>query len=582
MDFTQNPKYNFFSKLAGVLFVIVPLFIYYWFVNRFVLNIPSADEYVFALKWFLEYYDSHFTDIFHFLFKQAGEYRIFSYCATVLSSFLVFGEINFRYMTLLSNLSIIGLLYVLFKLARLDKNQIIYFAPVSLFILIPQYMISNWTLVVMGFIFQHLLVIASLYLLNKQGIKSMFFAILLAFVATFSFGNGMFVYLCGFIILFINPQKNWKDRLIWLSSMIVNILLFFSGYEAAESSDFISEFLGNPMEFMQFFVVFFGNVISPVFKRDIIILTISGMAVLLYFCYLLFFKWKSLKKYPVTIAVLFFILISAAAVTLSRISWGIIIGATVHRYLIVVFLFLAVLYIASIQVFKSFGKKSLMFVMIGSLVLYGFRINENWHLLNYIKNKLSTGLISYYNNEDPIALNYFDKEKAVKILELAVERGIYNPPSIAELYGIECKKNRKVTNDGTYKIHYHVDDINIESNLLTINGWAFLNHDNRKNQKVGIFLRSGSESIFVSAKRIYREGVVMHFEKRFDDVPYFCGFHFLLNSDCKNLPPGIYQVGVFIEQNGEVIAVKMTDHEVDLLPSNKGFQAITEKSNLLN
>ena len=565
VHFSENIRDNLYVKILVLIFVLIPVLLYYFIINKFAINIPIADDYEYALSWLIEYRNSSSKDLIGLLFRQANEHRIFSFFFSVFFDYEIFGEVNFRHLTIVGNLSLLFLVYVLYDLVKSESVGLLAFTPVILLLFVPQQSVSNWSILTFNGLVEYLLIVSSLYLLNNDGKLNLVFATLLAFLATFSFGNGMLVFLCGYLILFLNNKKTWFDKTFWTIAMVLSLIYYFTDYRFTAKSGSILEYLQNPFDIFQFFFVFFGNVFSPFFQKNLLILAVVGFLILSSFAYLLFFKWTLLKKYPVSLAILIFIILSAAMVVVSRISFGVA-GATANRYMVLQYLFVAIMYILYLQVFKGIGKYVLLIVLAGSVTLYSMRMEQNLQLMENFHHRLKMGLLTFYKKQGSEKLMYPNQKRAAWLIGEGIKGGYYNPPVKAELLSDYKNLKRDLKKVVDNNVKYNIDAISDTLDLIKIRGWAFLKQQNTNNQKIGIALISESDTLYYSTRAVLRKRVATAFRKHRKMIPKKCGFDFLLEKQSPDIMPGRYRINIFVERNKKIVAISNTDHYIDILP----------------
>jgi hypothetical protein len=416
-------------RITGIGAVIVVISIYYVVMQVFTIDIPFCDEYHVALQW-LDIYqqtDGVWKKFLH-LFSQANEHRIFTFSLAVLSDYTIFGVINFKRLLWEGNLAMLLLLFLVNLLNSTDCRNPWMILPVALLLFAPQNEITNWPLVSFGTILQSSMVIASLYLLSRTGWLNLAAAVLLAAIATFSFGNGMFTFVVGFLVLALKKPSHPVTWLVWSAAMTMAVFLYFRDYTFISESGRFESVLRNPIPVIQFFLTFFGSILRIPHVQTIWI-TLGGLIPILAFGYLIIFKRKEIIKYPVILAVLLFILISAALTAVSRQAFGVF-GATAPRYILLQALFLALLFLLYMNIF-GFRKRGLFPLLLAAgLLLYGVRLPYGIYSLNRHKNHLKE-IISAYNTDPQSIITAGPPPNEIRrILDRSILTGVYTPPPI--------------------------------------------------------------------------------------------------------------------------------------------------------
>ncbi|PKP33419.1 MAG: hypothetical protein CVT99_00250 [Bacteroidetes bacterium HGW-Bacteroidetes-16] len=563
MILLQNKIQMRLLTIVGLILVILPIVVYYDTVNTFAINIPVWDEYDQALLWIQIVTSTPFPENLLHLFNQANEHRIFSYFATILAQYKIWGELNFRHIILFGNLGMIGLLFVLYKLKHNDRNSLLTFSPVVLLLFAPQQEITNWGILTMNGVFEYLLVFLSLYFLDKKGKLNFVVAVLLAAMATFSFGNGLFVFFAGLTLLFLKQPRSFLHIFLWAFFMVGCISLYLVDYNPSISPYSKFEIFDQPISGLLYFMTLFGRLFSVLLNRNLILYYVVGLAVISFFCYLVLNNWKYHKKNPLAFAYLVFLLFSALAITISRVGYGVE-AATAPRYILLPILFVSVMYISCINIHQGINHRILVLTIMVSLILYGGRLLSNVHHMNVKKANLSFGLLSYYANPDSSKLNFPRPQVAAQRMKNAISAGFYTPPTISELFpDIRLKTDLDVVAPSD-NIHFCIDQIIDNEMFVQLTGWAFMKEGSSNRQKTGIVLKSESDVFLFSTVNIMRKDVPIHFSEVYPDIINHCGFLFVLEKAAHPIPSGRYQVGIYVEEKGGMKSMRFTNQFVRL------------------
>ncbi len=549
---------NKISTVAGILLVTAPVAIYFYIVWKYAINIPFWDEYACGLAWIERFRQASFPDQFYLMFRQTHEHRVFSYYLTLLADYKLFGELNFRIIIITGNLVMTGLLFVLYKMKQFERNEILLFAPVLLLLLIPRHEITDWGIVMISSSGQYLLAFSSMLLLTKMSPRSFFAAIILAIIATFSFGNGMFVFICGFIILLQKDHFSIKKSVIWAVAMVISVLLYFTDYNFNAGRHPKAEMLHHPFMFIQYILVFVGNVLSPVMKGHIILVTLAGLLILVYLSYLLSFKWNTIKQQYLALSCLGFIFLSVVASAVSRVGAGLQ-PASSGRYSLIPALFAAILYIITINIYKRRNNWIIYGFIAFLVVLYGFGLKNNVDRLESHKYQLADGLLSFYVDPTNAMLVGPRKAEARKLLSTAIKAGYYDPPPISEIFPEVCLKEDLAVIPETNDILLCFDTIINRTDFANFKGWAFIKKNDLRQFQTCAVLKSPVKYYIFSAYSVLRQDVAGYFKAEYPDIPINCGFNFIMDKRKFNLPPGIYQTGICFLENEKMVALTMSD-----------------------
>ena len=220
-DFSHPSK---FLRNAGFGVLLLVMALYYAIMQWFANDILFCDEYHVALQWLdISNQIEGVKGKFLHLFSQANEHRQFTFTLAVLTDYTLFGSVNFKRLLWAGNLGMILLLYLVNLLNQADRRNPWIVLPVAFLLFAPQNEITNWPLVAFVAILQSSLIIASLYLLSRSGWLNLAAAVTLAVIATFSFGNGMFTFAVGFLVLALKKPSPPISWLIWSVVMALAI-----------------------------------------------------------------------------------------------------------------------------------------------------------------------------------------------------------------------------------------------------------------------------------------------------------------------------------------------------------------------
>lgn len=561
---------NFWSRIAGIVFLVVPAFIFYYFTLFHTLNIPFYDEYLAALYWLDEFLKSQNNlNKFLLLFKQANEHRIFTYYISVLSDFIINGTINFHRILILGNLGLIVLAYFIYKHIPVKQNRLLYFAPVSLLLFVFQHEINNWAIVSIGGVWYITFIVMTLDLLNRKSNFSFIAAILMGVLSTFSFGGGFFVFFVGFLILYMNPSKTKIHFLIWLVSMVLSVILFFTGYHFTGGSS-ATNFLNLPFETIQYGLVFFGSIFSSFYKGHIFLYTLAGFIVLCCTFLLVFLKWDSIKTQTVPLSTMAFILLSASTAAISRVTLGVG-AATAPRYILLQAVFLALLYILMLQTFPHKKNLILCLSLIVGSILYINRIQENYEANIRHQNKLREHMLAYYNDLEEIGTAFPPSDFARQFLNTAIDQAYFIPPTIEEMYPDIDEINLSIQEIHSDNMLYHIDKQKVYQNSIELKGWAFLKQNNKRYQKIIIGFKYGNRSYVFTTEKQLRPDVVRFYNDQNYDLSKYTGFNLVL--DKKGIDPleSLTDLYIGIIQNKEIKSMISIDNPstIELFKGNK-------------
>ena len=428
-----------FLKYIYVMFILLPVAVFFWLLCRYSLNIPYSDDVELILN-FLNYYSgvSGFNEKITAIFWQFNEHRLVINKLFVLCYHYLFGAVNIRMLIIIGNLFLFGLFLFLFRSFKYGINKpsgderqvlhdkLLFFIPVAFFLFQPQYyMTIFWAtasieqLVVLFFSFM------SIYCLDRKKTGYFIISAVFAIMAVFTNGNGMIVFLVGFFILLL--QKRRALLFPWSAVMIISLCIYFYHYTITarmRSFDIVNIII--------YFLIFTGSFMDPLnimnsssgLKPVIIFVTFTaGIAVVLYF--ILLIKKEYYKKNKTIYFYLVFLLISGAVLSVFRSESGVE-QLFDSRYRIIPVLILVLTYMSlaglipkqkKAKYIPAFLIVSILFNLLSYCGNYGKITDRYEKSISGLSGWMNT---KYYLNKTP--------ERMDKILNTAIENKYYLPP----------------------------------------------------------------------------------------------------------------------------------------------------------
>jgi len=484
-----------------------------------------------------------------------------SYYILVVVQYLLFGEVNFTGQIIFANLFMIGLFYLIYRLNPIFKKQPILLLIAASVLFIPMNAISNWPVMAMNGIFQYFLVFASLALLDKPGRYNLTFAVLLAAFATFSFGNGMLAFLLGYIFIFTDKKISKRKVVVWTVSALVCIILYFIDYETVTHHPSKSLALQDPVNVFKFFIMFFSNPFKQLIDQSNAMALLVGAGVLATFLYALWQNRSNIFKNRLALSYMLFVLMSAAAAAISRFSFGLQ-AATAGRYLLLPLLFIIVLYAFILNSKNKPAQTPIFFLLLFSAIFFTMNTRTGFHKFAHRENRLLTGMVSYYFQNESKRYPHPNQGFAHKILQKSIEKGYYKIPSVPEIFG-----NKKITNvqqcAKSGSLRFDINKFISDSTLIFIKGWAFPEKAISGNSEIVVYFQNESGKQYYSTATDRRMDVIRDFYGKYEKIDTNCGFYLALNKTKIKDEYKKCRIGIGILNKGEIIASKLTDYYCD-------------------
>lgn len=224
---------SLYVKNFAVFLMICPVLFFVYYVWKYTINIPFLDDSLYYTKCLIDVEKSDsMADKFWIFMKQhtITEHRtpVSKFMAWLIYKFT--GKFNYSILAHLGNLALFGMLFLFWRFFKKQTWNIIYFLPIPFLIFQMQtyenqfWTICNWTYYPIG-----LMQMVVLYLLSYQKKNNLLYATVIAILVTFTFSNGMFVFLpAGLVLIY---QKRYKELGFLFAIGIACVALYFSNYK---------------------------------------------------------------------------------------------------------------------------------------------------------------------------------------------------------------------------------------------------------------------------------------------------------------------------------------------------------------
>jgi hypothetical protein len=247
--------------LLGAL-LASPVVAFYMFFFRFSLNVPWLDDY--QIWEFLVGFEQSqdWLTRWKILIQQSNEYRMPWMRIVSWATMHLFGQFNFQILMFIGDLALLGFVFLFVRALRTQTRETwLWVLPLVFLLYQPQtYLKTLWGLPSMQYIPVAFLAISSAYYVGQRGTKHTMLAILFAILATFTFGNGLFAFFVGLLILAF--QQRWKTLLGWLLAMAAVVLFYFTDYSLMGNSGKAGDALSHPVRTIFGFFAFIGGLLD--------------------------------------------------------------------------------------------------------------------------------------------------------------------------------------------------------------------------------------------------------------------------------------------------------------------------------
>lgn len=413
----------------------IPVVIYYYTIYVNAYNFPYEDDYNSALSFISDF---HFGGLnawakLKLLFSQYNEHRIVFDRLVFLTDYWLFGQLNFRHLVLIGNVSLL-LIAGLFGTAAfrsLSLNQrLFYLLPIVYALFSFQYWeLSTWSMAALQNLYVIPFVLFSLYNLNQSGTKAFVLACGVAVLATYTSGNGMFVFIAGVPVLIL--LKSYRKLLFWAITGLITVGLYFWKYiRPPYHPDIVDSLVNHTGRAISYFFMLTGSLVGA--SRPKLAL-LFGVGLLVFTLVLVGYLWyrKQLNAHLTLLSWLLFLYLTCLSLMASRSGLGE--GqAFTPRYGIVVVMLFATQAALAIEATQGYLRLGLSLAYLGvALLVYFSPMNQANRQRIADRTRQQQYSSAFYNaNPNQLFLHWGNSEVAQTIMQDALQKGIYEVPKI--------------------------------------------------------------------------------------------------------------------------------------------------------
>jgi hypothetical protein len=539
------------KKILTQIGIILPIFFFLLMLFTYAVNVPWMDDTdVFPdfLGRFLE--AKNFDERAWLMFKPNNEHRVVYAKLMNLLHYALTGTLNMRTLTIVSNITLFGMLWIFWRVIKEQKLPTLYFLPVPFLLLHPQYYLTSlWTIT--GFQYQPVVFFGLLgaYLLSKNTLWTFFGAFLAVFFDSFTMSNGLFYWMVGIVILAL--QGRYKMLGVWIIFMLVTFKLYFYKFDTQANDKGFQYFFKHPHEsFFGFFTHLGGSLdfqtLSPILIRSIAP-TIAGFMLIGISIWWIFkgvFPLKNKFSIPdfwaklqarfnaepsnyIILGCFLFLVINAVVIAILRPRFGYFV-MIVGNYKIYPATLMVVAYLMLLTGWVKFQKNQKIFniLLVGSII---FNLISYLKFLPEVHERRKDLLVRAFNQEHnqigfgPYVGSDFDRYVQTALGRL-VPKGIYQFPTNTVFKASEKEILSNFADNQTLNV-----------NISTINHEIFITNPDLP---FGFGLNDGAYLILKSAQKTY-----LIYEKR--SLGNFKNNGFSIKIPEKYIRPDTYQIGIF-------------------------------------
>lgn len=332
----RSVQAGFWLRIGLTLLALSPAIFMTTLVGKYGVDIPYADEWTFAPLFVKAH--THTLTFFDF-FHQHNEHRyVFPKLMFIVFAWLAYGNVRVEmvFSVFLATLTSFNLWLILRRTLFVGPEKRLLLLTLLNLVLFSPVQAENWT---WGFQFvlffiNFLLITGVLIATSNLALwKKFALCVSIAFVATFSFGNGFFFWVTTFPLALVSEGgRSLKQRLIWLvawgCACLGAISLYFVHYVKPAHHPPVAA-SGRLLDYFLYVATFLGNHLSQAARTESIVVpvTVGTCLLIIYFTCLGFALFRGdrllLKQVSPWLGIGGFALGSAVMTALTRIGFGV-------------------------------------------------------------------------------------------------------------------------------------------------------------------------------------------------------------------------------------------------------------------
>jgi hypothetical protein len=540
--------YEYFLKHIYQVVLLLYIIIYFIPIILFSNNFPFYNDDYQTILDFLNNYEMSIKvfEKLNLLFAQHNEHRVVFTRICSLLDYKVFGELNFKRLIIIGSLGLPVLLYFLYRTIseKTNLNSIVFFS-ISIFMLNYSYWeVSFWPMASLQNIWVNTFALISIYLIStKNNYYFLILALLFGTIATYTSGNGIFVFIVGNLTLYFKKDKLYRNLLIWNLYGILIFTVYFTFYQKVpHHPDIIQTLQLHKATMYNFFFMLLGSGIDISNKY---LSFFIGNVILLLSIFLVYKKYYKIN--PVLSAFMLFLLFTIASCTLGRAAFGEE-AALMPRYSLVAVIYISILACAYFEIYyKEEWIENHKFIVIFFLpicyVNYTYILNKEEPILrrNYFleqaeiaKAGISESDFNYLwsGNDKNIPIQILKKSDSLNIFK-SVFSSKYSVMNLPDLTNIKS-------------IKFDIESFEETDSTVVCFGWAIQEQIESLNLNIFYVLTDdiGNQACLKHTIKTQRDYVNSAYNKENKFNYLDCGFHILINKS--DYPIGKYLLSIYI------------------------------------
>lgn len=556
----------FFRRLVSfelvALLALAPLLYIFQKTEPARRNIVYWDEFDTAIAMLLRIADKPTAErVVGELFAINNEHRMVTSRLLFAANYATTGTVNFDFLNLAGNATLIGLVVLLVVHARTRPRRLIMLLVLAAFYFqLEHYENFMWSGASIDH-FQIVLLAAGAFVcVARNTWAGIACGAALATLATFTLAHGVITWAVGGLLLW--RARNRRGLLLWGGIALAALVGFLIGFKFNQAQGFVAATPAGAAAVLRYWLTLVGA--APAFGHlDVA----PWLGVVLLFVLYRLVRAQALRHEPVAFALLLFALGSLALIAIGRAQLS---GGTVFSRYYILSASVWAMAVFILLARYSHPRRPLVPLAWVLPMLLVFNIFAN--------RSFTAAADSWIECRDRAAVRYLQHgvdgkgafflhpqpAHSTDLLKRAARSGIYTlPPMCLERpFPVNAKPSKRLT--------YFVDDLRVTDRSVYVTGWAALRDATSKRHQIHIVLRSDEATHLFTAVSETRPDVAKATQQPGWEVS---GFQFTRLRD--RLPEGMFQVGFLIDGPDGPEFV-MTAHRIDLTGEGKALLATGE------
>lgn len=543
------------ATVIGALASVLVIALHFSLIVSYSWNVPDWDDYDMLLAPLLAWLNATPTpsletrEFAHSLLQLHNEHLVAIERFIPVLWYQIVGGINYQGLIVFGNCCFFFGLLAIYRSCRF-RNPLI-FLTLCFIIFQPQYRQSTvWATGSLQNLIALSLVFLAFTCLVRNTMQKTLAAILLAVLAVATQANGIFCLPVMAFIFFLQKKRNLSVLLAILGGTLA--LWHVSRIIAASEGSLLS----SVSDRLLYFFIFLGS-----FTQNFVLSIVAG-ALFILGLFVITYR-KHYTRNPQLYALILFIMLSAAANSLSRLQFGIDYPIKEGRYQLLSLTLLASFWLLLLKSYE--GKAIVVRISSGlaaTFFCYSYYTSFNW-LLQHTQ-RVEEGVVRWQIAHTD--LEYSNQERASQLLERSTDLELYEMPTLdlEPLLANPSPTKLSVISQGT--IISQIEHVVVGAEYFLISGWAFPAKPLDTSWTTKIVLNDATQSLaFTPSTRIRPEVSRHHRTPGLDHS----GFLLLAKrSAVEPLAGDSIRINLVIEQAGSPAIRKTESKTITLSSSN--------------